>query len=88
MNLNDPIPDEVREQDICPIACRALWCSVIREQLKLALGVGFQKTPQLTSAAIHWFNTREFFMACALAGLDGAYIHKGVMSLFEKHGVR
>lgn len=61
-------------------ACRALWCAVIQEQLRLAL---LRRPSALDRAyeiraARGWFGSRDFYQVCALAGLDGGWVLRGV----------
>ena len=72
--------------DICTEACRELWCAVINQQLKLALWPTTADKPADISAARHWFDSRDFYMVCALAGLDGGWVLRGVRRQFEMAG--
>ena len=78
----------VLEEDICPCDCRALWCAVIEEQLALAVSpYNIDHACEIDSAR-RWFGSRDFFMVCALAGLDGALVLSGVRCTFRKAGVQ
>ena len=77
----------VLEEDICPCDCRALWCAVIEEQMVLALSPGAIDHAREIDSARRWFGSRDFFMACALAGLDGALVLCGVRRKFQRAGV-
>ena len=79
--------NQITEQDICPRACRRLWCAVIDEQFRLAVSPVRIDRPFEVSAARDWFGTRDFFMACALAGLDGAWVLGGVRHQLALRGV-
>jgi len=79
--------NQITEQDICPRACQRLWCAVIDEQFRLAVSPVRIDRPFEVSAARSWFGTRDFFMACALAGLDGAWVLRGVRHRLELQGV-
>ena len=62
----------VLDEAICPCDCRALWCAVIEEQLVLAVSTRTIDHAYEIDSARQWFGSRDFFMVCALAGLDGA----------------
>lgn len=70
--------NQIEEQDIDPRACRALWCAVVEEQLRLAVSPRVADRPYEVDSARRWFGTRDFFMACALAGVDGEWVLWGV----------
>ena len=76
----------VLEEDICTCDCRALWCAVIKEQLVLAVSPRTIDHAYEIDSARRWFGSRDFFMVCALAGLDGALVLCGVRRTFRKAG--
>ena len=64
----DPVEGEVEE--ICPSACRALWIGVLNQQFELlARPSSADKDHEIRQARL-WFGSRDFYMVCALAGLD------------------
>lgn len=87
MSLDDCNANQIKEHDMCPRACRALWCAVIQEQLNLAVSPRMADHPHEVAAARRWFGSRDFFMACSLAGLDGAWVLCGVRHQFQMVGV-
>lgn len=74
----EPMPGDVAE--VNAQACRALWCSVIREILDQALltRATWTVTHHDIDRSRAWFGSRDFYVCCALAGLDGDYILDGV----------
>ncbi|PIE15160.1 MAG: hypothetical protein CSA68_07360 [Rhodobacterales bacterium] len=90
MSLDDQNTNQIIEQDIDPLACRALWCAVIKEQLRVAKlpdwGNGHAKPYEVISAR-RWFGSRDFFAVCALAGLDGVWVLLGVRRQLQMAGV-
>lgn len=87
MSFDDRNANQIMEHDLCPRACRALWCAVIEEQLRLALSPRMADRPHQIDSARRWFGSRDFFMACALAGLDGDWVLLGVCRQFEIKGL-
>lgn len=87
MVLDDKDRNQIEEQDIDPRACRALWCAVVSEQFRLAVSPNTVDRPVEISAARRWFGTRDFFMVCALAGVDGAWVLWGVRHHLALQGV-
>ena len=77
----------VLEEAICPCDCRALWCAVLKEQLVLAVSTRTIDHACEIDSARRWFGSRDFFMVCALAGLDGALVLCGVRRKFRRVGV-
>ena len=77
----------VLDEAICPCDCRALWCAVIEEQLVLAVSTRKKDHAREIDSARRWFGSRDFFMVCALAGLDGALVLCGVRREFRRAGV-
>lgn len=87
MTFADVDRNQIEEHDIDPRACRALWCAVVEEQFRLAVSPKMADRPAEISAARRWFGTRDFFMACALAGVDGAWVLWGVRHHLAVQGV-
>ncbi len=87
MAFADMDRNQLIEQDIDPNACRALWCAVIEEQFRVALTPRRSDHPVEIAVARNWFGTQDFFEACALAGVDGAFILWGVRQHFASRGV-
>lgn len=87
MTFADMDRNQIEEHDIDPRACRALWCAVVEEQFQLAVSPKMADRPAEISAARRWFGTRDFFMACALAGVDGAWVLWGVRHRLALQGV-
>jgi hypothetical protein len=77
---------ECRASDSPDQRMRNLWASVLHEQLKAALdiswtgqGKNLRKADQWR--AIGWMGSKDFYMVCALAGLDGDYILDGILPI-------
>ncbi|MDF3413267.1 hypothetical protein HKX54_02270 [Sulfitobacter sp. M57] len=89
MMLEAPNTNQIKGHNVCPRACRALWCAVIEEQLRLAL----KHNPTLlgpkidTRRALAWFGSRDFFEVCAIAGFDGGWVLAGVRSRLAEVGL-
>lgn len=73
--------------DVDAAACRALWCAVIQEQLRLACGVGFQMSVGARERAGDWFRSRDFESCCEMAGLDADWVRRGALRRIEKGAV-
>ena len=89
-NERMPWPDDFFiPGDAAPaLACQAMWCAVIEDQLKLAQSEArHQRFAYEIDSARRWFGTRDFFIVCALAGFDGAYILGGVRQLLLRKGI-
>lgn len=78
MTFADLDRNQIREQTIQPRACRALWCAVIEDQFRLAVSPCRSDHKSQVCSAQNWFGSRDFFMVCALAGVDGAFVLFGV----------
>jgi hypothetical protein len=87
MSFEDRNVNQIIEHEVCPRACRALWCAVIEDQFRLAVAPRASDLPREIDSARRWFGSRDFFMTCALAGLDGAWVLWGVHRRFEIAGV-
>lgn len=70
-------------RDIDPVACRALWCAVVEAQFLLAVSPARSDRPFEIAAARCWFGSRDFFMCCALAGVDGATVLRVVRNQLQ-----
>ncbi|MGV6840589.1 MAG: hypothetical protein ACWA40_10390 [Planktomarina sp.] len=79
--------DQFIDQNMRPDAYRQLWCAVIHEQLTLATSALKKDSPYEVAAARRWFGSRDFFMVCDLAGLDGDYIWENVCRVFKARGI-
>lgn len=87
MSLDVSNSNQILEHEVCPRACRTLWCAVIEEQLRLVLSPRLADQPLDIDRARRWFGSHDFFMTCALAGLDGAWVLWGVQRKFQRAGV-
>jgi len=63
------------------VACRALWCEVLRLAVDDLRGLGRglhggarQHVPLESHAARAWIGSRDFHHVCALAGFDGGAV--------------
>lgn len=73
--------------DIDPYRCRALWCGVIAEALKVALTPRLSDHPVEVQRTRNWFATRDFVEVCDMAGVDAGYVRRGVAVLFRAAGI-
>lgn len=87
MTFADLDRNQLEEQDIDPRACRAVWCAVIDAQFSLAVDPKLADRPHEVASARRWFGSRDFFMVCALAGLDGNWVLRGVRRQLKIAGV-
>lgn len=77
MSYGGPQINQLKEQQIQPETCRALWCAVISEHWGLATAPRKSDRPHEIASARRWFGSRDFFAVCALAGVDGAWVMEG-----------
>lgn len=82
MSFDERNANQIAEQSIDVVACRALWCAVLEEQVNLAILNRNTDNLAEVAAARRWFGSRDFYMVCALAGLDGAWVLGGIERLF------
>lgn len=82
----------INHRNADPVACSALWKAVLLEQLRLALtvgayggdgGVGYSN-PIEQARARDWFGSKDFYMTCALAGLEGDAVLQGYQRQLTK----
>ncbi len=81
--MQKPIASHVNAE-----ACRRLWCEVLLEQYRCAIG---RASPPISSneqrTAFDWFGSRSFWTVCALAGVDGEAILSALQgpARFHRH---
>ncbi|MGL5735051.1 MAG: hypothetical protein ACRCYS_09320 [Beijerinckiaceae bacterium] len=79
----------IDDSHVDAVGCRALWQSVLLEQVRLALTVGAAggeggfgySNPADQARARSWIGTRDFHMVCALAGLEGDAVLQALQGL-------
>jgi len=74
------------DTDVDPTACRALWCSVVREFYKVGVRPSKSDNYGEVSTARNWFGTRDFYTVCALAGVDAAGVLEKVHAALREQG--
>lgn len=87
--LDEPYRAQVREHVMDLAACRALWCAVIQEQFALAMRpvpTQMDRAYEIDGAR-RWFGSRDYHIACSLAGVDAAKLLTGVERRFAESGV-
>lgn len=69
-----PLPPLVA-RDVCAVACRTLWATLLADQWNLAFGAHCGATDAKDRAAARdWFGTRDCATVCALAGVEPAFV--------------
>lgn len=85
----DTAPDrEAYDFEVSELACRALWCAVIEEQRVLAVEPRVMDPKLDVLQARRWFGSKDFRMACALAGLDDDYVLFALRPQLAEAGVK
>ena len=79
--------NQIQEHYFEPRACRALWCRVIEEQINLIVSPKKTDLRAEIFAARRWFGSGHFFTACALAGVDGELVLRGVQRHLALQGL-
>ncbi|WP_339855878.1 hypothetical protein [Roseovarius nubinhibens] len=87
MSKQSPTFELVTDDEIDPRSCRALWCAVLQELFRLAVAPRASDHATETATARRWFGSKDFFMVCSLAGVDGAWVLWGVRRHLEEQGV-
>jgi len=87
MSFDEGNANLITEPRIDAYACQALWCAVIEAQYDLALTPKWRDKRADILRARSWFGSRDFFMVCALAGLDGDWLLSGIRLQFQMRGV-
>ena len=87
MSMQSPTFELVTDDEIDPRSCRGLWCAVLEEQFRLAMQTKAFDRPIETKLARRWFGSKDFFMVCSLAGVDGTWVLWGVRRHLEEQGV-
>ena len=77
------------DSDVDAVACRALWCALIWDQWKIAMSPDdqFLKATEVCNAR-RWFGSKDFYIVCALAGIDAEYVMDRFDRIKPAKGVR